>query len=215
VLTAVGHRVPWQWRDDGIPKSAMTIIAKDVGIVMDEARLETFPAPLCAIAEQVFTGALGAGLVREDDGNVVKLWERFGVPSVMDTASEEEEIEKAKELVVEAGSRPKKVLFVGLGAMGLPMATTLVKAGFEVVGYDISLKALDAFTAAGGKATSDVNTGAADADVVVFATVSAAQAESVLLGADGKSGIAEGKLGSDLCEVTAHAQSFRPAQRLS
>lgn len=194
MLTSVGHRVPWQWRDDGIPKSAMTIIAKDVGIVMDEARLNTFPAPLCAIAEQVFTAALGAGLVKEDDGNIVKVWERFGVPSVMDTEDESAEMEKAKEMVVEPGPKPGKVLFVGLGAMGLPMATCLLKAGIEVVGYDISLEALDAFTKAGGKGTSDVAAGAQGANIVVFATVSASQAELVLLGADGTSGIAQSKL---------------------
>ena len=193
--------MPWQWTDDGIPKSAMTIIAKDVGIVMDEARLETFPAPLCSVAEQVFTGALGAGLFREDDGNVVKLWERFGVPSVMDTGSEKEEVEKAKELVVQAGSKPTKVLFIGLGAMGLPMASTLVQAGLVVVGYDTAPKALDAFKAAGGATTSDVKAGAEGADVVVFATVSAAQAESVLLGPDGKSGIAEGEHPVIVCQL--------------
>ena len=171
----------------------MTIIAKDVGIVMDEARLSLFPAPLSSVAEQVFTAALGAGFARVDDGNIVKMWEYFGVPSVMDQGSEEEAKEKAKELTVEAGPEAKKVLVVGLGVMGLPMATSLVKAGVKVVGYDISLKTLDAFNAAGGKTTSDVLAEAKDADVVLLATVSSAHAESVLFGADGKSGIAQGE----------------------
>ena len=30
----------------------------------------------------------------------------------------------------------KKIGFVGLGTMGLPMAVNLNKAGFEVIGYD-------------------------------------------------------------------------------
>jgi 3-hydroxyisobutyrate dehydrogenase-like beta-hydroxyacid dehydrogenase len=192
-LTSVGHRVPWQWRDDGVLKSAMTIIAKDIGIVMDEARLSSFPAPLSSVAEQVFTAALGADLARVDDGNVIKLWERFGVPSSMDAGSEEEAKEKAKELVVEAGTVAQKVLVVGLGVMGLPMALSLVKAGINVVGYDVSLQALDAFSTQGGKTTSDVLVESKDADVVLLATVSAAHAESVLFGADGKSGIAKGE----------------------
>ena len=196
-LIIVGHRVPWQWRDDGVLKSAMTIIAKDIGIVMDEARLSTFPAPLSSVAEQVFTAALGADLAKVDDGNVVKLWERFGVPSVMDQGSEEEAKEKAKELVIEAGPDAKKVLAVGLGVMGLPMACSLVKAGISVVGYDISLQALDAFNAEGGKTTSDVLAEAKDADVVLLATVSTTHAESVLFGADGKSGIAQSRSPSE------------------
>ena len=32
----------------------------------------------------------------------------------------------------------KKVGFIGLGNMGLPMAANLVKAEFDVKGYDIS-----------------------------------------------------------------------------
>lgn len=38
----------------------------------------------------------------------------------------------------------KKVGFVGLGNMGLPMASNLVKAGFTVNGFDLSAKTLQA-----------------------------------------------------------------------
>lgn len=192
--TTVGHRVPSQWERSGVIKSAMPIIVKDVGIVMDEARLNSFPAPLCAVAEQVFTAAMGAGLAKEDDGNVIKLWERFGVPSSIDVGTEEEEAEKARELVVESGSRPKRVLFVGLGVMGLPMAVTLVKAGIDVVGHDVSQKALEAFKEAGGKVATDVSAEAKGVDVVVFATITIAQAEAVLFGTSDQSGIVEGEL---------------------
>jgi 3-hydroxyisobutyrate dehydrogenase len=34
----------------------------------------------------------------------------------------------------------KKVAFLGLGNMGLPMATNLKKAGFDVTGYDVGDK---------------------------------------------------------------------------
>mgnify|MGYP002718883503 CR=1 FL=1 len=188
----VGHRVPFQWESEGPIRSAMTIIVKDVGIVMDEARLNNFPAPLSSVAEQVFTAAMGAGLARVDDGNVIKLWERFGVPSSVDSGSVEEEEAKAKELEVEAGPSPKKVLVVGLGVMGLPMAVTLVKAGVNVVGADLDPKAVEAFQKAGGKVASNVAEEAKAADAVLFATVTAAQAESVLFGKDGEGGISQG-----------------------
>ena len=31
----------------------------------------------------------------------------------------------------------KKIGFIGLGNMGEPMATNLVKAGFDVIGFDL------------------------------------------------------------------------------
>ena len=37
----------------------------------------------------------------------------------------------------------KHVGFVGLGNMGLPMASNLVKAGFTVKGFDLSEKSLE------------------------------------------------------------------------
>ena len=42
------------------------------------------------------------------------------------------------------------VLFVGLGTMGLPMATNLVKAGFRVIGADSSEAAVASLVERGG-----------------------------------------------------------------
>ena len=44
----------------------------------------------------------------------------------------------------------RRVAFVGLGQMGLPMAGHLVRGGFEVVGYDLSKDAKSSFKALGG-----------------------------------------------------------------
>ena len=180
--------MPWQLRDDGVPKSAMTIIAKDVGIVMDEARLSAFPLPLCGVAEQVFTAALGAGMMKDDDGLIVRMWERFGGKPIQETGTEQEEIEKAKELEVSPSGKPSKVAFIGLGVMGAGMALAVQKAGLEVMGYDVNLEAIDRYTKQGGKASSDVQAAAKGAEVVVLMTNTAEQAEAILFG-DGKSGI--------------------------
>ena len=40
--------------------------------------------------------------------------------------------------------------FVGLGAMGLPMAKNLVERQFRVQGFDLRREALDALAEAGG-----------------------------------------------------------------
>ncbi len=43
-----------------------------------------------------------------------------------------------------------RIAFVGLGAMGMPMARHLVAAGFPVRGYDIRPESRAALVAAGG-----------------------------------------------------------------
>ena len=73
-----------------------------------------------------------------------------------------------------------RVAFVGLGAMGLPMATNLLAKGFKVIGYDLSARALDALESAGGKRAGTAAEVASGADVLILMVVNAAQAEAVL-----------------------------------
>ena len=47
-------------------------------------------------------------------------------------------------------SEPRNIGFVGLGAMGLPMALNLVKKQFRVRGFDMKAEALAALNHAGG-----------------------------------------------------------------
>jgi 3-hydroxyisobutyrate dehydrogenase len=42
-----------------------------------------------------------------------------------------------------------RVAFLGLGHMGLPMAVNLVKAGYDVTGFDVVPAAVEAARAAG------------------------------------------------------------------
>ncbi|ORY34220.1 NAD binding domain of 6-phosphogluconate dehydrogenase-domain-containing protein [Naematelia encephala] len=173
-----GHRTPWMLRDDGIPKSAMTIIAKDIGIVMDDARMNAFPAPLCSMVEQVYTAALGAGMNREDDGLLIRMWQFFGGQSVQESGTEEEEEENAKELTVSSETRPSQVLVVGLGAMGFGIAKAIQSAGIKVIGNDVDVAAIDRFSASGGSTTSDVNGPAlpANSTIVVMSTIAPSSA---------------------------------------
>ena len=75
--------------------------------------------------------------------------------------------------------------FVGLGAMGMGMACTLVQAGFVVQGYDINPQARQRFGEAGGQAVASVAAAASGADVLVIVVVNAAQADDVLFGSGG------------------------------
>ena len=87
---------------------------------------------------------------------------------------------------------PRRIGFVGLGAMGLPMAKSLVAGGFAVQGYDIRPEARSALSAAGGVA-ADSPAGAFDgADAAVLMVVDVIQAESVLFDADALAALAPG-----------------------
>jgi 3-hydroxyisobutyrate dehydrogenase len=74
---------------------------------------------------------------------------------------------------------------IGLGAMGFGMATSLQRAGFDVVGCDIARSAVDRFVAQGGRAASAPADAARDAEVVISVVLNAAQTEAVLFGDNG------------------------------
>jgi len=75
--------------------------------------------------------------------------------------------------------------WVGLGAMGSPMAALVAKAGHPVTAFDIDPQKAVALADDGVKAATTVSDAAADADVLVLMVATARQAESVLYG-DGK-----------------------------
>lgn len=85
--------------------------------------------------------------------------------------------------------------FVGLGAMGLPMAQNLIANGHAVQGFDLRPEPGQAFAAAGGKAVAsaaEAAEAAAGADVLMLMVVNAAQAEQVLFDAGALQALPEG-----------------------
>jgi 3-hydroxyisobutyrate dehydrogenase len=60
-----------------------------------------------------------------------------------------------------------RIGFIGLGNMGLPMATNLIKAGHAVTGFDVSKAAADKLAAAGGKAADAASAVTAGVEVVI------------------------------------------------
>ncbi len=75
---------------------------------------------------------------------------------------------------------PTSIAFVGLGAMGAPMAENLVKRQFRVTGFDMRESAREALVAAGGHAAESAAAAAAGAEALVLMVVNAAQARVVL-----------------------------------
>lgn len=72
------------------------------------------------------------------------------------------------------------VAFIGLGAMGLPMASNLIAKGFEVRGFDVNDAARTGLESAGGVFADSPSDAASGADVLVLMVVNAAQVEQVL-----------------------------------
>eukprot|EP01094_Clydonella_sp_ATCC50884_P019088 TRINITY_DN3659_c0_g1_i1.p1 TRINITY_DN3659_c0_g1~~TRINITY_DN3659_c0_g1_i1.p1 ORF type:complete len:387 (-),score=112.11 TRINITY_DN3659_c0_g1_i1:167-1192(-) len=80
---------------------------------------------------------------------------------------------------------PMRVAFIGLGNMGLHMASNLVKAGFHVTGFDLSDKAVHALEAVGGYAASGVKEMAARADATITMLPSSPHVQEVYTGENG------------------------------
>lgn len=71
------NRIPHVLDGDYAPRSAVDIFVKDLGIVQDMARQLRFPVPLAATALQVFLMASGAGMGRDDDASVARIYARL------------------------------------------------------------------------------------------------------------------------------------------
>ncbi|HUG38311.1 MAG TPA: NAD(P)-binding domain-containing protein, partial [Candidatus Limnocylindrales bacterium] len=78
-----------------------------------------------------------------------------------------------------------RIGFIGVGTMGLPMATNLVKKGFTVIAYDVNAEAVRAATAAGMTAAASAAEAVATADVVVTMLPSSPHVQSVYSGDGG------------------------------
>lgn len=75
--------------------------------------------------------------------------------------------------------------FIGLGIMGGPMASNLLKAGFEVVGYNRSEAPVQRLIEAGGRGAGSVAEAVQGADVVITMLPDSPDVEEVALGEDG------------------------------
>jgi 2-hydroxy-3-oxopropionate reductase len=75
--------------------------------------------------------------------------------------------------------------FIGLGIMGGPMAANLVKAGFDVIGYNRSPEPIQRLVEQGGRGADSLAEAVRDADVVVTMVPDSPDVEAVALGEDG------------------------------
>jgi 3-hydroxyisobutyrate dehydrogenase-like beta-hydroxyacid dehydrogenase len=79
----------------------------------------------------------------------------------------------------------RSVGFIGLGQMGFGMAGNLLKAGHDVLAYDVAPEPLARFVARGGRAARHPAQIGAECRSVMVMVVDGAQVDSVLSGRDG------------------------------
>ena len=106
-----------------------------------------------------------------------------------------------------------KVGFIGLGAMGAPMATRVVKAGFQTfTTFHKRREAADALASLGASIVSTPAEVARAADVVITILPADAELKDVVLGANGlREGFSAGKTLIDM--TTATATSLQEVER--
>jgi 3-hydroxyisobutyrate dehydrogenase len=89
-----------------------------------------------------------------------------------------------------------RIGFIGVGTMGLPMATNLVKKGFAVTAFDLNAEAVKAAVAAGMTAAASAAEAVAAADLVITMLPSSSHVEAAYTGDGGV--LAAGRRGT-LC----------------
>ena len=103
--------------------------------------------------------------------------------------------------------RPERVVFLGLGIMGWPMAANLARAGFELTVWTRDSAKAERFASEHGAATAATPAAAASgADAAITMVPDSPQVEAVLLGPDGAAdGLDPGALCVDMSTIAPTA----------
>ncbi|SDO63773.1 3-hydroxyisobutyrate dehydrogenase [Halomonas shengliensis] len=95
-----------------------------------------------------------------------------------------------------------KIAFIGLGNMGAPMASNLVKAGHDVTVFDLVESAMQALEGEGARRAESAEAAAKGAEVVISMLPAGVHVKGLYLGRDGAPGL--------LDALEAHASNTRP-----
>jgi 2-hydroxy-3-oxopropionate reductase len=96
----------------------------------------------------------------------------------------------------------KKIGFIGLGIMGKPMAKNLLKAGYELVVYDIIAAPVQELTSVGAKAGTSPKDVAAQSEVIITMLPNSPEVKEVVLGMNGViEGVPPGAIVVDMSSI--------------
>jgi len=84
-----------------------------------------------------------------------------------------------------------KIAFVGLGLMGVPMAKNLLKAGYQIAGFDLNQEVAVKFSGEKGfQFVSSPEQAIQDANLTILMLPDSAIIDTLLWGSNGSAGIA-------------------------
>lgn len=99
----------------------------------------------------------------------------------------------------------KKVGFIGLGAMGIPMAKNLLKAGYSLTVYDLNPKPVEELASSGAKKAGSSADGAGRVEVVITMLPADEEVKAVCLGPQGVlEGAKPGTVLIDMSSIAPH-----------
>lgn len=108
----------------------------------------------------------------------------------------------------------KKIGFIGLGIMGNPMATNLMRAGYQVIGFDSDQDAMNAMVEKGAGKASSPKEAAESADAVITMVPDDQTVEEVAIAKDGAiEGMRKGAILMDMSTVSP-STAMRVAEKL-
>ena len=101
-----------------------------------------------------------------------------------------------------------KIGFIGLGIMGKPMAKNLLKAGYDLLVYDIVRESVDEIVAAGASAAGSSKAVAAECPVIITMLPNSPHVKAAVLGAGGVlEGAAPGAILIDMSSIAPAASA--------
>ncbi|GAB0139113.1 hypothetical protein EsDP_00007328 [Epichloe bromicola] len=180
--SAFETRVPQMLAGSWTPQVSLEFTLHEMKTVVSTARRLHFPLPLGSAVEQLFIAGVSQGFGCDDDAGFVRLY----LPGSHELVKQNAERARLESVLTPSGSpfEISKIGMIGLGAMGQGMAGSLLRAGFQVQGYDVYGPAVDKFISNESNATAAATPSAAikEADIVLLMVQNAAQADDVLFG---------------------------------
>ena len=110
----------------------------------------------------------------------------------------------------------KKIGFIGLGAMGKPMAGNLIRAGYALTVFDVNPRPMEALAAQGARTAADSAAVARAAEVVITILPEGEHVKAAILGENGVlAGAREGTVLIDMSSIAPHTSRQVAAEALA
>lgn len=107
----------------------------------------------------------------------------------------------------------KRIGFIGLGAMGKPMAKNLIKAGYVLTVYDLNPQPMKELADLGAKRAGSSAETAGDVDVIITILPACEEVKTAVLGEDGVlQGARKGAVLIDMSSIAPHTSQLVAAE---